>query len=165
MATHSTILGWKIQWIGGAWSATVHGVAKSRTWLSEFSFFLFFLLAVLGLCCCARAFSSCGKWSYSSLQCVGFSLRGLSYCGALAVEIGLSSYGSLAQLLWDIWDLPRSGIESVSPILPDGFLTTGPPEASWDTGFFSVPGWRRYCRRIPTHSVIRLCSFQQIILF
>ena len=25
---------------GGAWSATVHGVAKSLTWLSDFSFFL-----------------------------------------------------------------------------------------------------------------------------
>ena len=31
---------------GGAWSATVHGVSKSQTRLSELSFFL---LAVLGL--------------------------------------------------------------------------------------------------------------------
>ena len=30
MATHSSILAWKIQWTG-AWWATVHGVAKSRT--------------------------------------------------------------------------------------------------------------------------------------
>ena len=28
---------------GGAWWATVHGVAKSRTRLSDFTFFLFFL--------------------------------------------------------------------------------------------------------------------------
>ena len=30
---------------GGAWSATVHGVAKSQTWPSEFSFFLSFSLS------------------------------------------------------------------------------------------------------------------------
>ena len=28
---------------GGTWWATVHGVAKSQTWLSDFTFFLFFL--------------------------------------------------------------------------------------------------------------------------
>ena len=44
------------------------------------------------------------------------------------------------------------------PILPDGFLTTGPPGASWDTAFFSAPGWRRYCRRIPTHSALDYVS-------
>ena len=32
-ATHSSILAWKIP---GAWQATVHGVAKSQTWLSDF---------------------------------------------------------------------------------------------------------------------------------
>ena len=31
MATHSSILAWKIPWARGAWWATVHGVAKSRT--------------------------------------------------------------------------------------------------------------------------------------
>ena len=31
MATHSSILAWKISWTGGAWQATVHGVAKSDT--------------------------------------------------------------------------------------------------------------------------------------
>ena len=33
MATHSSILAWKIPWIG-AWWATVHRVPKSRTWRS-----------------------------------------------------------------------------------------------------------------------------------
>ena len=28
MATHSSILAWKIPWKEGAWQATVHGVAK-----------------------------------------------------------------------------------------------------------------------------------------
>ena len=34
MATHSSILAWKIPWTRGTWWATVHGVAESRTWLS-----------------------------------------------------------------------------------------------------------------------------------
>ena len=39
MATHSSILAWRIPWIkGGAWWAAVHGVAKSRTQLSDFTF-------------------------------------------------------------------------------------------------------------------------------
>ena len=31
MATHSSILAWRIPWTRGAWWATVHGVAKSQT--------------------------------------------------------------------------------------------------------------------------------------
>ena len=31
MATHSSILAWRILMDRGAWRATVHGVAKSRT--------------------------------------------------------------------------------------------------------------------------------------
>ena len=35
MATHSGILAWRIPMDRGAWWATVHGVAKSRTRLSS----------------------------------------------------------------------------------------------------------------------------------
>ena len=35
MAPYSSTLAWKIPWIGGAWWATVHGVAKSQTQLSD----------------------------------------------------------------------------------------------------------------------------------
>ena len=35
MAAHSSILVWRIPVNGGAWQATVHGVAKSRTQLSD----------------------------------------------------------------------------------------------------------------------------------
>ena len=42
METHSSILAWRIPMDGGAWRATVHGVAKSRiqlidshSWVSE----------------------------------------------------------------------------------------------------------------------------------
>ena len=37
MATHSSTLAWKFM-DGGAWWATVHGVAKSRTQLSDLTF-------------------------------------------------------------------------------------------------------------------------------
>ena len=35
MATHSSILAWRILMDGGAWWATVRGVAKSQTRLSK----------------------------------------------------------------------------------------------------------------------------------
>ena len=38
MATHSSTLAWKNPMGGGAWSAAVHGVTKSQTQLSDFTF-------------------------------------------------------------------------------------------------------------------------------
>ena len=38
MATQSGTLAWKIPWMEGAWYAAVHVVAKSRTWLRDFTF-------------------------------------------------------------------------------------------------------------------------------
>ena len=38
MATYSSILAWRILVDRGAWRATVHGVAKSRTRLSNFTY-------------------------------------------------------------------------------------------------------------------------------
>ena len=38
MATHSSTLAWKNHMVGEAWQATVHGVAKSWTQLSDFTF-------------------------------------------------------------------------------------------------------------------------------
>ena len=35
MATHSSVLAWKIPMDNGAWWVIVHGVAKSRTRLSD----------------------------------------------------------------------------------------------------------------------------------
>ena len=42
MATHSSIFAWKIPWTEEPGRATVHGVAKSQTQLSNFTFFLSF---------------------------------------------------------------------------------------------------------------------------
>ena len=38
MATHSSFLAWRIPMDRGAWGAAVHGVTKSRTQLSDFTF-------------------------------------------------------------------------------------------------------------------------------
>ena len=45
MAPHSSSLAWKNPMDGGAWWATVQGVAKSRTRLRDFTF-TFFLPAI-----------------------------------------------------------------------------------------------------------------------
>ena len=37
VVTHSSILAWEIPMDGGAWWATVHGVAKSQIWLSNWA--------------------------------------------------------------------------------------------------------------------------------
>ena len=54
------------------------------------------------------------------LQGEGFGSCGLG--GTL--EHRLSSCGPRAQLPRGMWDLPRPGIESVSPALAGGFFTT-----------------------------------------
>ena len=89
---------------------------------------LIYLLAVLGLCRCTQAFSSWREQGSLS-SCVWAShISGFSCCGAQAVgHSGFSSCGTRAQLLHDICDPPRPGIEPVSPTLQGRFLTTGPP--------------------------------------
>ena len=82
-----------------------------------------FILAALGLHCCAWAFSSCTSKGYSSLWSTGSRRTGFSSCGAHK----LSSCGARAQLLRGMWDLPRPGLEPLSPALAGGFLTTAPP--------------------------------------
>ena len=37
MATHSSILAWEIPWTEEPWQATIHGVAKTQTWLSDWA--------------------------------------------------------------------------------------------------------------------------------
>ena len=85
-------------------------------------------MAVLGLHFCARAFSSCGKW-----RPLFIAVRGpLTITASLVAEHRLqtrrlSSCGSRAQLLRGMWDLPRPGLEPVSPALAGRFSTTVPP--------------------------------------
>ena len=56
--------------------------------------------------------------------------HGFGSCGSRSLESRLSSCGSRALLLRGMWDLPRQGIEPVSPALAGGFLTTVPPGKS-----------------------------------
>ena len=83
---------------------------------------------MLGLCFCARASSSCGKRGPLFI-----AVRGpLTIVASLVAEHRLqtrrlSSCGSRAQLLRGMWDLPRPGLESVSPALAGRFSTTTPP--------------------------------------
>ena len=85
-------------------------------------------MTVLSLCFCARAFSSCGKWGP-----VFIAVRGpLTIAASLVAEHRLqtrrlSNCGSWAQLLRGMWDLPRPGLEPVSPALAGRFSTTAPP--------------------------------------
>ena len=85
-------------------------------------------MAVLGLRFCARAFSSCGEQGSLFI-----TVRGpLTIVASLVAEHRLqtrrlSSCGSRAELLRGTWDLPRPGLEPVSPALAGRFSTTAPP--------------------------------------
>ena len=105
------------------------GMRRMLDWLFFFLFFFYFLfLAVLGLHFCARAFSSCSEWGPLFIVVC----RPLTIAASLVAEHRLqirrlSSCGSRAQLLRGMWDLPRPGLEPVSPALEGRFSTTAPP--------------------------------------
>ena len=83
---------------------------------------------MLGLHFCVRAFSSC-----SERGPLFIAVRGpLAIAASLVAEHRLqtrrlSSCGSWAHLLHGMWDLPRPGLEPVSPALAGRFSTTVPP--------------------------------------
>ena len=80
-------------------------------------------MAVLGLRFCARAFSSCGKQGPLLIAVCG----PLTIAASLVAECRLSNCGSRAHLLRSMWDLPRPGLEPVSPALAGRLSTTAPP--------------------------------------
>ena len=90
--------------------------------------FIYLFLAVLGLRFCARAFSSCRERGPLFI-----AVRGpLTIAASLVAEHRLqtrrpSSCGARAQLLRGMWDLPRPGLEPVSPALAGRLSTTAPP--------------------------------------
>ena len=83
---------------------------------------------MLGLRFCVRVFSSCGEQGPLFI-----AVRGpLTTTAPLAAEHRLqtrrlSSCGSRAQLLRGMWDLPRPGLEPLSPALAGRLSTTAPP--------------------------------------
>ena len=64
---------------------------------------------------------------YSSSWCVGLSLSQPLVAEHRLQTRRLSSCGSRAQLLRSMWDLPRPGLEPMSPALAGRFSTTAPP--------------------------------------
>ena len=85
-------------------------------------------MAVLGLRFCARAFSGCGKRGPLFIAVRGpLTVTASLVAGHRLETRRLSSCGSRAQLLRGTWDLPRPGLEPVSPALAGRFSTTAPP--------------------------------------
>ena len=85
-------------------------------------------MAVLGLRFCARAFSSCGKRGPLFIAVRGPLTIVASLVAKHRLQMRkLSSCGSRAQLLCGMWDLPRPGLEPMSPALAGRFPTTVPP--------------------------------------
>ena len=80
---------------------------------------------------CAWVFSSCSEWGLLFTGVHGL----LVVVASLVAERGLwagrrNSWGTVALCPHGMWDLPRPGIEPVSPALADGLSTTGPPGES-----------------------------------
>ena len=86
-------------------------------------------MAVLGLHFCARAFSSCGKRGPLFSAARGPLTTAASPVADHRLQTArrLSNCGSRAQLLRGMWDLPRPGLEPVSPALAGRLSTTAPP--------------------------------------
>ena len=103
-------------------------IHKNQPFFFKLILFIYLFMAVLGLCFCARAFSSCGKQGPLFI-----AVRGpLTIAASLVAEHRLqtrrlSNCGSLAQLLCGMWDLPGPGLEPVSPALAGRFSTTASP--------------------------------------
>ena len=99
--------------------------------------FIYLFTTVLSLRFCARAFPSCGKWGPLLI-----AVRGpLTIAASLVAEHRLqtrrlSNCGSRAQLLRGMRDLPRPGLEPVSPALAGRFSTTAPPGKPPGNHFF-----------------------------
>ena len=94
-------------------------------------------MAVLGLHFCPRAFSSCGERGPLFIA----MRRPLTIAASLVAEHRLqtrrlSNCGSRAHLLRGMWDLPRPGLEPVSPALAGRLSTTAPPGKPYNNSLF-----------------------------
>ena len=85
-------------------------------------------MAVLDLRFCARALSSRGKRGPLFIMVRGPLTIAASPIAEHRLQTRrLSNCGSRAHLLRGIWDLPRPGLEPVSPALAGRLSTTAPP--------------------------------------
>ena len=113
---------------------------KVKKCMDRFFFFKLvnLFLAVLDLHFCARAFSSCGKRGPLFIAVRGpltitaslVGSTGSRRAGSVVVAHGPSCSAACG-------DLPRPGLEPVSPALAGRFSTTAPPGKPW-TDFFKM---------------------------
>ena len=97
----------------------------------------FTFLAALGVHCCSLAFSSCGEWGLLFVVVRRLLLVVASLVAEHRLQTRrLSNCGSRAQLLCGMWDLPRPGLEPVSPALAGRCSTTAPPGKFINRFFF-----------------------------
>ena len=88
-------------------------------------------MAVLGLRFCAGAFSSCGKRGPLFIAVRGpFTVAASLVAEHRLQTHRLSNRGPRAQPLRGMWNLPRPGLEPVSPALAGRLSTTAPPGKS-----------------------------------
>ena len=123
-------------------------------------------MAVLGLRFCARAFSSCGKRGPLFIAVRGpLTIAASPVAGHRLQTRRLSSCGSRAQLLRSMWDLPRPGLEPVSPALAGRFLTTAPPGKPVMRTFkiYSLSNFQRYNAALST-TVTKLYVTSEILI-
>ena len=118
------------------------GIGISFFFLFCFFLFIYFWLHWVFVAVCGLS-PVVASGDHPSLWCAGLSLRwplplqskgsrraGFSSYGLQALECRLSSCGTWAWLLCGMWDLPRPGLEPMSPALAGGFLTTASPGKS-----------------------------------
>ena len=74
---------------------------------------------------CGAQASYCSDFSWCGAPALGRT--GFSQCSSWDLEYRLNTCGTQTPLLGATWDLPRSGIEPVSPALAGGCFTTEPP--------------------------------------
>ena len=109
--------------------------------INFFKKIIYLFMAVLVLRFCARAFSSCGERGPLFI-----TVRGPPTIAASLVaehrlqQRRLSNCGSRAQPLRGTWDLPRPGLELVSPALAGRLSTTAPPGKPCPFHSLSVKG-------------------------
>ena len=104
---------------------------------------------MLGLRFCERSFPSRGKWGALFIAVRGpFAIAAPPVAGHRLQTRRLSSCGSRAQLLRGMWDLPRPGLEPVSPALAGRFSTTVPPGKPPVIVFINIKFVTRHCTDI-----------------
>ena len=91
-------------------------------------FIYLFIFGCVGSSVRARALSGYGKWGPLFIAVRRpFTIAAPPVAGHRLQTRRLSSCGSRAPLLRGMWDLPRPGLEPVSPTSAGRFSTTAPP--------------------------------------